>query len=187
MTHDNPWNTLKSRVAYRNPWITVREDEVLRPDGAQGIYGVVETRLATGVIALADDGDIYLVGQYRYTVGEYSWEIIEGGSEPGEDPLTAIKRELQEEAGLTATDWTPLGGEIHLTNCHSSERGYLFVARGLSQGEAAPEETEQLQIKKIPLAEALAMVDSGEIKDAMSIMGLLRLDRLMQHQQETKS
>jgi len=119
----NPWTTLATRVVYTNPWITVREDKVLRPNGSPGIYGVVETRLATGVLALTPEEDCYLVGQYRYTMHEYSWELIEGGSDPGEDALAAAQRELREEAGLTARDWQPLGGEIHLSNCHSSERG----------------------------------------------------------------
>ncbi len=173
----NPWTTLGTRVVYRNPWITVREDEVLRPNGSPGIYGVVETRLATGVLALTPEDDCYLVGQYRYTMDEYSWELIEGGSDPGEDALAAAQRELREEAGLTARDWQPLGGEIHLSNCHSSERGYLFVARDLEQVAATPDETEDLQLRRVPFREALAMVDRGEIRDSISIMGILRYAR----------
>lgn len=175
---ENPWTTHDSRVVYKNDWITVREDAVTRPDGKAGIYGVVETRLATGVIALTKDEDLYLVGQYRYPMGCYSWEIPEGGSDPGEEPLEACKRELLEEAGLTAEKWEPLGGEVHLSNCHSSERAYLFVARDLHVGEAAPEGTERLQVRRVPWMEALAMVDSGEIQDAISIIAILRYDRV---------
>ena len=174
----NPWTTLATRLVYQNPWITVREDKVLRPNGSPGIYGVVETRLATGVLALTPEDDCYLVGQYRYTMHEYSWEIIEGGSDPGEDALAAAKRELREEAGLVARDWQPLGGEIHLSNCHSSERGYLFVARDLEEVAATPDETEDLQLRRVPFREALAMVDRGEIRDSISIMGILRYARL---------
>jgi 8-oxo-dGTP pyrophosphatase MutT (NUDIX family) len=177
MSTHNPWKTVSSRIVYQNPWITVREDQVIRPDGNPGIYGVVETRIATGVLAMTEAEELYLVGQYRYTMGEYSWEIIEGGSDPGEDALEAAKRELREEAGLVADHWEPLGGEIHLTNCHSSERGYLYVARGLQHVDQEPEATEVLQVKKVPFAEALAMVDRGEIKDSISILAILRYAR----------
>ena len=173
----NPWKTLSSEVKYKNPWITVREDQVIRPDGNPGIYGVVETRVATGVLALDDHDALYLVGQYRYPMGCYSWEIIEGGAEPDEDPLEACKRELQEEAGLIAHHWEALGHEIHLSNCHSSERGYLYVARGLEHVGASPEGTEELQIKKVPWKEVLTMVMRGEITDAISIMAILLYDQ----------
>lgn len=173
----NPWKTLDTKVVYENPWIRVREDAVVRPDGKPGIYGVVETRLATGVIALTPENEVYLVGQYRYPMDSYSWEIIEGGSDDDESALDAAKRELREEAGLEASHWETLGPEIHLSNCHSNERGYLFLATGLTEVESSPDGTEELVIRKVPLAEALAMVDSGEIADAMSIMALLRLDR----------
>jgi 8-oxo-dGTP pyrophosphatase MutT (NUDIX family) len=176
-TH-NPWVTLDSREIYRNPWITVREDQVLRPDGRPGIYGVVETRVATGVVALTPGHEIYLVGQYRYPMDQYSWEIIEGGTDTNDEPpIEAAKRELQEEAGLTADHWEPLGQELHLSNCHSSERGHLFLASGLTQVPASPEGTEELQLKKVPLAEAVAMVERGEINDAMSIMAILLAER----------
>lgn len=173
----NPWTTLSSKVVYENAWIRVREDQVLRPDGNPGIYGVVETRLATGVVALTPEEEIYLVGQHRYPFDQYSWEIIEGGSDDEESALDAAVRELREEAGLEAEHWEPLGPEIHLTNCHSNERGYLFLATGLREVGANPDGTEELALRKMPLAEALAMVDSGEITDAMTIMALLRLDR----------
>jgi len=173
----NPWKTLSTEVKYKNPWITVREDQVIRPDGHPGIYGVVETRVATGVLALDDHDALYLVGQYRYPMGCYSWEIIEGGAEPGEDPVVACKRELREEAGLEAAHWEPIGGEIHLSNCHSSERGFLYVARGLTHVGDDPDGTEQLQIKKVPWNEAVSMVERGEITDAFSIMGILLYDR----------
>lgn len=180
MTHpeDNPWRRLRSRIAYANDWITVREDEVIRPDGQPGIYGVVETRVATGVIAITPDDEIYLVGQYRYPLDCYSWEIVEGGADPGESPLAAAQRELREEAGLIAGRWEQLGGEIHISNCISSERGFVYLARDLREVEAEPEATELLQIRKIPLEEAYAMLDRGEITDAVTIIALLRLFRM---------
>jgi len=173
----NPWKTLSRETVYTNPWMSVREDKVIRPDGHEGIYGVVETRIATGVVALTPQIEVVLVGQYRYTMEAYSWEIVEGGADSGEEPMVAAQRELQEEVGLTASEWLPLGGEIHLSNCISSEIGFLYVARGLSETEASPDGTEVLQVKTVPLLEALRMVDDGEIKDAMSIIGLMRVEQ----------
>ena len=177
MSTDNPWKTISSRKVYSNPWMSVREDQVIRPDGQEGIYGVVDTRAATGVVALTPEHEIYLVGQYRYPTDVYSWEIVQGGVDEDEDPLTACKRELQEEAGLIAETWTPIGGEIHLSNCISSEKGYIFVAEGLSEIEASPDGTEVLQLKKIPLREAVRMAVSGEIVDAVSIIGILLAEK----------
>ncbi len=174
MSQKNPWKTISSRIVYENPWIRVREDQVIRPDGKSGIYGVVESSIATGAVAINEQQEVYMVGQYRYTMEEYSWEIVEGGSEESESPLDAAKRELKEETGLLAESWTQLGGEIHLTNCHSSERGFVFLAQGLEMTQAAPEGTEVLEVKKIPLSKCLEMIDQGEIKDVVSIIGLQR-------------
>ena len=173
----NPWKTISSRKVYSNPWMSVREDQVIRPDGQNGVYGVIDTRTATGVVALTPEHEVYLVGQYRYPTDVYSWEIVQGGVDEDEDPLTACKRELQEEAGLIAETWTPIGGEIHLSNCISSEKGYLFVAEGLSETEASPDGTEVLQLKKLPLREAVRMAVSGEIVDAVSIIGILLAEK----------
>ena len=179
MSTENPWKTLSSRTAYQNDWIRVREDQVIRPDGKEGIYGVVEARIATGALALTPAREVYLIGQFRYALEEYSWEIIEGGTEPGETPLEAAKRELREEAGLEAARWEALGGEITLSNCHSSERGYLYLAEELREVEAAPEGTEVLRRKKLPLGEVLDMAAAGEIKDAMTLIALARLERML--------
>ncbi len=179
MNPENPWKTLDSKTVYENPWIRVREDRVVRPDGQPGIYGVVETRGATGVLALTEEMEVWLVGQYRYPMEAYSWEIIEGGTDPGETPLAAIQRELREEAGLEAERWAPLGGELHLSNCHSSERGWLFAAAGLRHVPAAPDGTEVLALRRVPFPEAVRMVMDGEIRDAMSIIAILTADRLL--------
>lgn len=177
MSTENPWKTLSSKHIYSNPWMSVREDQVIRPDGQDGIYGVIDTRIATGVVALTPERDVYLVGQYRYPTDVYSWEIVQGGADEDEDPLTACKRELQEEAGLLAETWTPIGGEIHLSNCISSEKAYIYVAEGLSETEASPDGTEVLQLKKVPLKEAVRMAVSGEIVDAVSVIGILLAEK----------
>ena len=170
----NPWKTLSSKYVYSNDWIKVREDKVIRPDGNEGIYGVVETRIATGVVAIDSEQNIYLVGQYRYPLNCYSWEIIEGGAEDNESAIEAAKRELLEEAGIVAKSWQQLGGELHLSNCHSSEAGYVFLAKDLEFKDASPDGTEVLKIKKMPFEQAYKMACDGEITDCMSIIALER-------------
>jgi 8-oxo-dGTP pyrophosphatase MutT (NUDIX family) len=157
----------------------VREDQVLAPSGKPGIYGVVEPRLAVGVVALTDQHEIFLVGQYRYPLDVYSWEIPEGGGEENESALVTAQRELQEEAGIIAASWEPLGGEVHISNCYTSERGYLFLARDLTSVTAAPDETEELALKKIPFRDALSMVEDGVITDSLSIIAILRTARIL--------
>ena len=179
MKKDNPWKTLSSEIKYSNPWISVREDKVIRPDGKDGIYGVVSPKIATGVIALTEDEQVYLVGQYRYPTDEYSWEIVEGAAEDGETPIEGAKRELSEEAKLSAKEWLQLGDEIHLSNCFTDERGYLFLATGLSTSNGIADGCEELVIKVVPFEQALRMCQDGEIKDAMSIIGLMRLDSFL--------
>ncbi|MCA8923742.1 MAG: NUDIX domain-containing protein [Planctomycetes bacterium] len=176
----NPWVRLSGSIKYRNRWMTLREDQVLRPDGQRGIYGVVEAAAATGVVALTPEQEVVLVGQYRYSTGRYSWEIVEGGAEPGETPLAAVQRELLEEAGLEAARWTPIPGEFQMSNCFTAELGYLFVAQDLRQvAQPTPEGTEQLTLARIPLRDALALIDRGVISDAVSVIGLLRAARML--------
>ena len=168
----NPWKTLSSKVVYDNPWIRVREDAVVHPDGGRGIYGVVHYKnVAVGVLAL-DGEDIYLVGQYRYPLKRYSWEIPEGGCPEGEDTLDAARRELEEETGLRASRWRKLG-EAHLSNSVSDELAVWYEATGLTQGVGRPEGSEELRVRRVPFGEAVRMVLEGEITDSVSVIAIL--------------
>lgn len=169
----NPWLCLGSKEIYRNPWIRVREDEVVTPHGKPGIYGVVEAKPALGIVALTENLETYLVGQYRYPLDVYSWEIPEGGAEANESRLEGAKRELLEETGLSAKRWTELG-EFYTSNCFTNERAYVFVAEELSMGEAMPDPTEELVVRKLPFMEAWQLVMDHEIKDSLAVIGLMR-------------
>lgn len=164
---------IDTREAYRNPWIRVREDRVLRPDGSPGIYGVVEFEPAVAVVALTDDERVYLVGQYRYTTDNYSWEIVTGYADAEEDVLEAAKRELREETGLTASEWTALG-HIEISNGVTDQLGFLFLARGLADGPSAPDDTEELAVKTTPLPDVMRQAQAGAIFDGFSLAGLYR-------------
>ncbi|MCC6174850.1 MAG: NUDIX hydrolase [Chloroflexi bacterium] len=175
----NPWRCLASRPVYANSWIGVREDQVIRPDGQPGIYGVVQFKSwAIGVVPLADNGDTFLVGQYRYTLDLYSWEIPEGGGSKEETPLAAAQRELREETGIVAERWTYLG-ELHTSNSATDETGCVFLAEGLTLGEAEPEGTEDLRLWRLPLTAAVEMALTGEISDSVAVVGLLRADHYL--------
>ena len=171
----NNWETISEKKVYSNPWITVSHRDVINPSGNPGIYGVIEFQnIAVGIVALDKEGNTYLVGQFRYALGAYSWEIPEGGCPKGEDPLDTAKRELKEETGLTAHKWETLL-EIHTSNSVTDEFGICYLATELEQGEAEPEDTEELMLKKVPLAEAVAMVMSGEITDSLSMVSLMKI------------
>lgn len=174
-TRIGPWQRVTRHVAYANPWITVWHDDVLRPDGSPGVYGVVHfPGLAAGVVVLDEDDRLLLVGQHRYTLDAYSWEIPEGGVGPAEDPLEGARRELREEAGVEAADWRELA-RFHLSNSVTDEAGVIYVATGLSRVAAAPEATEALEVRWVPFDEALAMALDGRITDAIAVIGIQRL------------
>ena len=169
----NPWTTTATRPVYENPWIAVREDEVLRPDGRPGIYGVVHFKnLAVGVLPVEADGSVWLVGQHRYPLDTYSWEIPEGGGPPGEDPEATAHRELREETGLVA-DRLELISTSHLSNSVSDEVAYLYRATGLTPGPSEPEGTERIEARRLSWDVAWGMLQGGEITDAMSVVALL--------------
>lgn len=174
MEEVNPWTTLERKEIYDNNWINVNEHQVINPSGGPGIYGVVHFKnLAIGILPLDEHNNTWLVGQYRYPLQAYSWEIPEGGGPLGLDPLDGAKRELLEETGLTATDWTEIQ-RMHLSNSVSDELAIIYVARGLTMGIAAPEETEDLQLRKLPFEEAYQMVLDGSITDSMSVAAILK-------------
>jgi len=179
-TENNPWKTISQETAYENAWIRVEHHDVINPAGNPGIYGKVHYKnTAISIVAVDSEGYTYLVGQYRYTLNAYSWEVPEGGCsiESGESILEAAKRELLEETGLIATQWTEIG-EVYLSNSVSDERAVMYLAQNLSQHQSCPEETEQLKIRRIPLTEAIEMAQNGQITDALSVLTLLKIPTL---------
>lgn len=171
----NPWKTLSTATVYDNPWIRVEDHRVINPSGNPGQYGkICFKNRAIGIIPLDERGNVYLVGQFRYTLDRYSWELPKGGAPLAEDPLAAAQRELREETGLTAARWRRLL-ELDISTSVTDEVGIVFVAEALQQGESAPEDTEDLATKVLPLEQALGWVREGKILDAISVAGLLRL------------
>ena len=174
-TPRGPWVRRSRRTAYENAWITVWHDDVTRPDGQPGVYGVVHfANLAAGVIVLDDADRVLLVGQHRYPLDAWSWEIPEGGVPAGETALEGARRELIEETGVEAADWRELA-RIHLSNSVSDELAILFLATGLTHGIAAPEGTEALEVRWLPFEEVLGMTLDGRITDAMTVVAIERL------------
>ena len=178
MTGRNPWTTRGSRIVYENEWIRLREDSVLRPDGAPGIYSVVELRPSVGIVALNDRREVVLVGQWRYPVGRYSWEIPRGGSQAGETDLLAVAaRELREEAGVAARTWRRLGA-VDVNNGVTSDVEHLFLATDIEQRETDPDPVEEIAVRWVPLDAAARMATSGEITEVCSIAAILLAARL---------
>jgi 8-oxo-dGTP pyrophosphatase MutT (NUDIX family) len=170
-----PWTRRSRRVAYENPWVTVWHDEVTRPDGQSGIYGVVHfANLAAGILALDGDDRVLLVGQHRYTLDGYSWEIPEGGVPDGESALDGARRELLEETGVTAADWSEIA-RAHLSNSVSDELAVIYLATDLTPGEASPDGTEDLALRWLRFEDVLDMIMRGEITDAITIIAVERL------------
>ncbi|MEH3113385.1 NUDIX hydrolase [Pedobacter terrae] len=179
MEEINPWKTLESEVKYDNNWIRLTEHQVINPSGGQGIYGTVHFKnLAIGILPLDENHNTWLVGQYRYPLNAYSWEIPEGGGPFHEAPLESAKRELLEETGLSARTWKEIQ-RMYLSNSVSDELSIIYIATDLIEGIAMPEETEQLVVKKLPFIEAYQMVLDGKITDSMSVAAILRAKLMM--------
>jgi len=182
----NPWTSLVQEHKYENAWIQVNEHKVLNPAGNPGIYGVVHFKnLAIGIIPLDNEFNTWLIGQYRFPLNQYSWEIPEGGCPLHIPPLEGAQRELLEETGLIASTYTCIQ-TLHLSNSVSDEYALIYLATGLTQGNAEPEETEQLKIRKLPFSEVYAMVLEGRITDAMSVAGILKTQLMIESGQVQK-
>lgn len=177
--HQNPWTTLTSDEVYDSPWIRLTKHDVLNPNGNPGTYSVVHFKnIAIGILPLDKDYNTYIVGQYRYPLKQYSWEIPEGGGMIGVPVLDSAKRELHEETGITAGKWTKIQ-EIHLSNSATDEFGVLYIAQELSFGESEPEDDEKLEVRKLHFDEVYKMVENGEITDGLSVTAILKAKLMM--------
>lgn len=178
-SEDNPWKKLSEQAIYDNAWISLFEDRVVRPDGQEGIYGKVHMKnKAIGIVPIDGNMHTWLVGQYRYTLDEYSWEIPTGGGHPHEKKLESARRELKEETGLSASRWTEIL-RIHTSNSITDEEGFVFLAQDITVGEPDFDATEVLRIKRIPFSSAVDMVMKNQITDSLSIAGILKLTRIL--------
>lgn len=171
---ENPWKTKSIHPVYINPWIEVTEHQVINPSGADGIYGVVHFKnYAIGILPVDAEKNIWLIGQYRYPLQMYTWEIPEGGGALDIDPLESAKRELLEEAGLKASKWQ-LIQTMHISNSCTDEFAYIYLCEDLTPAQPNPDEDEVLEIRKIPFDDAYAMLESGEITDSLTVVALLK-------------
>ncbi|MFY9309445.1 MAG: NUDIX hydrolase [Bacteroidia bacterium] len=177
--YKNPWTTLTSEQVYDSPWVSLTKHDVLNPHGNPGTYSVVHFKnIAIGILPLDEDYNTWIVGQYRYPINQYSWEIPEGGGKLDVPPLDSAKRELLEETGITATRWTKVQ-EMHLSNSASDEFCVLYIAQGLSFGESEPEDVEELELRKLPFDELYRMVEKGEITDSLTVTIVLKAKLMM--------
>ena len=179
MEERGPWKTLSAEERYATPWISVSHHEVIDPSGAEGIYGVVHFRnLAVGVVPLDADGNTWIVGQYRYPTGTYSWEIPEGGGKRDVPPLDSAKRELREEAGIEAATWTEVL-RMDLSNSASDEHAVIYVAQDLTFFEPEPDHDEELELRKLPFSELFGLVMRGELQDSLTVAAVLKVELML--------
>ncbi|OMH38376.1 DNA mismatch repair protein MutT [Motiliproteus sp. MSK22-1] len=172
---DNPWTTLASKLIYENPWLRVREDRVINPNGGEGIYGVIKfSNQAIGIIPIDEEDHTWLVGQYRYPLNRYSWEIPMGGHPIGADPQAGAIRELAEETGLRAKQLEEII-QVDISNSVTDEKGIVYVATQLTRGKTDFDETEDLAIRRVPVDQAISWAMNGNITDGLSVAGLLKL------------
>ena len=178
--HHNPWKIIDEQQVYNNNWISVTHYNVLNPSGNKGIYGKVHMKnVAIGIVPLDEEMNTYIVGQFRFVLNEYSWEIPEGGAPLDDAPLASAQRELLEETGLKAERWDKIL-EMTLSNSVTDERCIIFLARELSQHTATPEETEELVVKKIPFEEVYQMVNDGTITDGVTVAAILKVKLMIE-------
>lgn len=178
----NPWQIIGDKDKYENPWIKVVEYQVINPGGGKGIYGKVHFKnIAVGIIPLDEKNNTWLIGQYRFPIETYSWEIPEGGGDLKTDPLISAQRELLEEAGIKAKKWDKIL-DMHISNSVTNETCVVYLARDLSFHETQPEESEQLSIKKISFDMAFDMAMNGKITDAISVAAILKAHYLINNQ-----
>jgi 8-oxo-dGTP pyrophosphatase MutT (NUDIX family) len=178
----NPWRTLGTRIIYANPWLRLREDKVIRPDGNEGIYSVVEMSPSVGIVALSDAGEIALVTQWRYTLGRMSVEIPTGGSEPSDQGvLAAAQRELREETGLSAGYWRGLGF-IDNSNGTTTDVSHMFLATGLEAGPDDQDAEERIVLSWLPFGQAVEKVLAGSITESVSVAAILKADYLLRRE-----
>lgn len=176
---ENPWKTHQSEKVYESPWISVTKHDVTNPGGLTGTYSVVHFKnLAIGVIVLDEENNTWLVGQYRYPIDQYTWEIPEGGGKLDVDPLDSAKRELLEETGITAKKWTKIQ-EMHLSNSASDEFCILYLAQDISIGKSQPEPDEELQLVKIPFEDVYQLLLEGKITDSLTVTAVLKVKLMM--------
>lgn len=172
---DNPWTTLSNKEIYDNPWIRLTHHDVLNPAGKQSIYGTVHfKRLAIGIIPLDEEGNTWIVGQYRFPINTYSWEIPEGGGDREIEPVESAQRELREECGIIAGQWLRIQ-EMHMSNSATDEYAIIYLAKQLSFTRPEPDEDEQLSVRKIPFTTLYEMVCNGEITDSITVAAVLKL------------
>jgi 8-oxo-dGTP pyrophosphatase MutT (NUDIX family) len=175
---DNPWTTISTRLIYENPWLSLREDRVLRPDGKEGIYSVVEMLPSVGIVAVNSDGEVALVEQWRYVHEKSSIEIPTGGSAKGDpDVQSAAQRELSEETGLSAQEWRPLGS-IDNSNGATNDVAHLFFATRLSIGQSKQDGHELLKLLWLDLPKVVDMVLGGEITESVTVAAILKVELL---------
>jgi len=179
MQKKGPWGIKSTETVYENNWIKIEHHEVVTPGGSDGIYGkICFNNLAIGIIPIDEKGNTWLVKQYRFPMEENTWEITEGGGDRNIPPIESAKRELLEEVGIKAENWMLLQ-EIQLSNSASDEIGYVYLAQDLSFFEPEPEDTEELEIKQLPLQEFFNLIHTGEITDSLSVLGGLKLENMI--------